>query len=63
MEEALGESLIWEMGEANGKLVCFWFGVWRGDARRWRKLCRWLLVQASETEGSAGGMGVGRVEL
>ena len=36
----MGESLIWEVGEANGELVCFWFGVWRGDARRWGKLCR-----------------------
>ena len=63
MEEALGEYLIWEVGEANGELVCFWFGVWRGDARRWRELCRWLLVQASATKGSAGGMGTGRVEL
>ena len=63
MEEALGESLIWEVGEADGELVCCWFGVWREHVRHGRRLWRWLVKQASATKGSAGGMGTGRVEL
>ena len=63
MDEALCESLVWEVGEADGELVCCWFGVCRGRARRRRGLSWWLLVEASATKGSAGGMGTGRVEL
>ena len=40
----MGESLVWEVGEADGELVCFWFSVWRKHVRRWERLRRWLLV-------------------
>ena len=44
MDEAVCESLVWEVVEANGVLVCCWFGVRREDARRGRRLYWWLLV-------------------
>ena len=62
MDEAVRESLVWEVVEANGEMACCWFGMRRGDARRWKRLYWWLLVQASTAKGSAGGMGSGRVE-
>ena len=44
MDEAVCESLVWEVVEANGELACCWFGMRRDDARRWRRLYWWLLV-------------------
>ena len=44
MDEAVCESLVWEVVEANGELACCGFGMRREDAWRCRRLYWWLLV-------------------
>ena len=62
MEKALGESLIGDVGDANGELVGDRFSLWQWCVWRKRRLRRVLLVRASAAKGSADGVWAGRVE-
>ena len=62
MDEALGKSLIGDVGDANGELVGDRFSLWQWCVWRQRRLCRLLLVRTSAAEGSAGGVRARRVK-